>query len=281
MAEWLFFGFLQRALAAGILAACLCGVLGFFVVLRRLAFIGVGISHAALGGVALGVLLGVEPLAAAAAFAAFAAWSIGRIGRIGRLHEDTAIGVVFSAAMALGVLLLSVSLEFQSDLLSYLFGNILAVTQTDLWLLGAMGLLVLVAVALLFKELLFVAFDEEVAEASGLPVRLLHHFLLTALALTVVVAMRVIGLILVEALLVIPAAAAFQLARRYPAMLVLSVALAIVGTVGGLVGSYQWNVPAGASIVLVLAALFALALVAGRLRTQLGRIDASPLPPAN
>lgn len=264
VSDWLSFGFLQRALAAGVLAACLCAVLGFFVVLRRLSFVGVGISHAALGGVALGVLLGVEPLVAAALFAAVTAWSIGQIGRIGRLHEDTAIGVLFSAAMAFGVVLLSFSVQFQSDLLGYLFGNILAVTPADLWLLGSMGALVLLAVVLLFKELLFVAFDAEVAEASGLPVQLLHHFLLTALALTVVVAMRVVGLVLVEALLVIPAAAAYQLAPGYSSMLALSVVFAVAGTIGGLVCSYYWNVPAGATIVLVLAAFFAFALTARR-----------------
>ncbi|GBD25649.1 Manganese transport system membrane protein MntB [bacterium HR30] len=156
-------------------------------------------------------------------------------------------------------------------MLSYLFGNILAVTPTDLWLLGGMGTLVLLSVALLFKELLFAAFDEEVAEASGLPVRLLHHFLLTAMALTVVVAMRVVGLILVEALLVIPAAAAYQLARGYASMLALSVALALIGTVTGLGCSYRWNVPAGATIVLVLAALFALALATRWVRGHAAR----------
>ncbi|MCX8071022.1 MAG: metal ABC transporter permease [Candidatus Binatia bacterium] len=264
MADWLTYGFLQRALVASLLAACLCGVLGFFVVLRRLSFIGVGISHAALGGVALGVLCGVEPLLAAAGFAAATAWSIGQVGRLGRLHEDTAIGVLFSAAMALGVVLLSLSTQFQSDLFGYLFGNILAVSTADLWLLGTMATVVLVVVAVLFKELLFAAFDEEVAEASGLPVSMLHHLLLAALALTVVVAMRVVGLILVEALLVIPAAAAYQLARGYVSMLSWAVAIAALGSIGGLLCSYQWNIPAGATIVLLLAAFFTLALVARR-----------------
>ncbi|GIW44932.1 MAG: ABC transporter [Candidatus Binatia bacterium] len=268
MADWLAYGFLQRALVAGVVAAVLCGALGFFVVLRRLAFIGVGISHAALGGVALGVLLGVEPSVAAAVFAAATAWSIGWLGEAGRLHEDTAIGVLFSAAMALGILLLSFSTEFQSDLFGYLFGNILAVSPADLWLLGGMAVAVLVGLAVLFKELLFVAFDEEVAEASGLPVEFLQRFLLTAIALTVVVAMRVVGLVLVEALLVIPAAAAYQLARGYAGMLAWAVTLALAGTLAGLACSYRWNVPAGASIVLFLAGLFAFTLGVRRLRRK-------------
>lgn len=266
MTDWLTYGFLQRALLAGLVASCLCGVLGFFVVLRRLSFIGVGISHSALGGVALGVLLGIEPVVAAAVFAALVAWSIGWLGTAARLHEDTAIGVMFSAAMALGVILLSFSTQYQSDLLSYLFGNILAVSRSDVWLLVGMAAVVLAGTALVFKELLFAAFDEEVARASGLPVQFLDYFLLTALALTVVVAMRVVGLVLVEALLVIPAAAAYQLARGYKGMLAWAVALASGGTVLGLVSSYQWNTPAGATIVVVQTVLFLLALASRRVR---------------
>lgn len=268
MSDWLAYGFLQRALIAGVLAASLCGVLGFFVVLRRLSFIGVGVAHSALGGVAIGVVLGIEPMLAAAVFAALVAWSIGWLGTAGRLHEDAAIGVLFSAAMALGVVLLSVSLQYQSDLFGYLFGNILAVSTRDVCWLAAMASAVLFATALVFKELLFAAFDEEVARASGLPVGALHAFLLGAIALTVVVAMPVVGLVLVEALLVIPAAAAYQIARGYKQMLTWAVALASSGTVLGLLASYAWDTPAGATIVLLEAAFFGVALTVRRWQTR-------------
>src|SRR2546428_1044541 len=162
MAELLTYGFMQRALIAGVLVGLLCGVLGFFVVLKRLSFIGVGISHSAFGGIAIGILLGVEPLMAAAVFSTVVAWAIGWLSRKGRLHEDTAIGILFSSAMALGVVLISLSSAYQVDLFGYLFGNILAVSPRDLWLLGGIVAVVLGGIGLLFKELLFLTFDEEV-----------------------------------------------------------------------------------------------------------------------
>lgn len=264
MIDLLSYGFMQRALAAGLLAGILCGVLGFFVILKRLSFIGVGISHSALGGIAIGVLLGVEPLGAAAVFATLVAWGIGWLSRRGRLHEDTAIGILFSSAMALGVVLISTSKGYQVDLFGYLFGNILAVSPRDLWILGGIAVVALGVVALLFKELLFLAFDEEVAHASGLPVGVLNLVLLTCLALAIVAAIRVVGLVLVEALLVIPAAVGYQLTRSYRTMMALSVATAVIASTLGLFLSYALDAAAGATIVLVLAALFAGALVVAR-----------------
>lgn len=266
MVELLGYGFMQRALVAGVLVGLLCGVLGFFVVLKRLAFIGVGISHSAFGGIAIGVLLGVEPLLAAAAFATLVAWAIGWLSRSGRLHEDTAIGILFSSAMALGVALISLSNAYQVDLFGYLFGNILAVSSGDLWLLAGIAALVLATIGLLFKEMLFLAFDEEVAQASGLPVTLLYFLLLSCLALAVVAAIRVVGIILVEALLVIPAAIGYQLARGYRGMLGLSVGAAVLSALCGLFVSYFLNVAAGATIVLLLTLLFVCALAVRRHR---------------
>jgi zinc transport system permease protein len=266
MAEMLGYAFMQRALVAGILAGLLCALLGFFVVLKRLSFIGVGISHSAFGGVAIGVLLGIEPIFAAALFSIIIAWAIGWLSRKGRLHEDTAIGILFSSAMALGVALISLSTTYQVDLFGYLFGNILAASPRDLWVLAGITLAVFTAISLLFKELLFIAFDEEVARANGLPVTPLNFLLLTCLALTVVAAMRVVGLILVEALLVIPAAIGFQLARGYRGMFWISAASAVAAAVAGLLISYVFNVAAGATIVLVLALLFAVALAVARHR---------------
>jgi zinc transport system permease protein len=266
MIDLLGYSFMQRALLAGVLAGLLCGVLGFFVVLRRLSFIGVGISHSAFGGIAIGIVLGVEPLVAAAVFATLVAWGIGWLSRAGRLHEDASIGILFSSAMALGVALISLSHTYQVDLFGYLFGNILSVSSGDLWLLAAIALLVLAGIGLLFKELLFVAFDEEVARASGLPVTALSFLLLTCLALAVVAAIRVVGIILVEALLVIPAAIGYQLAQGYRAMLCIAVLSAVLSAVAGLFVSYFFNVAAGATIVLVLTLVFGLAVAVARNR---------------
>jgi zinc transport system permease protein len=268
MVELLTYGFMQRALIAGVVVGLLCGVLGFFVVLKRWSFIGVGISHSAFGGIAIGVLIGVDPLIAAAIFAPLVAWGIGWLSRTGRLHEDTAIGILFSSAMALGVALISLSSAYQVDLFGYLFGNILAVSSRDLWMLTGIAFAVLAAIGLLFKELLFLAFDEEVARANGLPITPLYFLLLTCLALSVVAAMRVVGLILVEALLVIPAAIGYQLARGYRTMLCLSASSAVLSAIAGLFVSYFLNMAAGATIVLVLALLFCLALAWGRNRRR-------------
>lgn len=262
--EMLSYGFMQRALAAGVLVGLLCGVLAFFVVLRRLSFIGVGISHSAFGGIAIGVLTGLDPLLLAAIVCTLVAWGIGWLRRRGRLHEDTAIGILFSSVMALGIALISLSHDYQVDLFGYLFGNILAVAPGDLALLLGATVLVLVVVGVLFKALLFVAFDEEVARANGLPVDMLQYVLLTCLAIAVVAAMRVVGIILVEALLVIPAATGFQLTRGYRAMLAVSVTTATLAAVVGLYLSYMLNVAAGAMIILVASALFFAALAVGR-----------------
>jgi zinc transport system permease protein len=264
LTEMLSYGFMQRALAAGVLVGLLCGVLAFFVVLRRLSFIGVGISHSAFGGVAVAVLTGLDPLLLAAVVCTLVAWSIGWISRRGRLHEDAAIGILFSSVMALGVALISASRDYQVDLFGYLFGNILAVAPRDLWLLVGATVVVLAVVGVLFRPLLFVAFDEEVARASGLPVDALQYVLLTCLAIAVVAAMRVVGIILVEALLVIPAAIGYQLARGYRTMLAVSVAAATGSAVVGLWLSYLLNVAAGAMIILVASGLFFVALAVGR-----------------
>jgi len=266
MTELLSYGFMQRALVAGMLVGLLCGVLGFFVILKRMSFVGVGISHSAFGGIAVGVLLGIEPLLAAAVFATLVAWGIGWLSRSGRLHEDTSIGILFSSAMALGVALISLSRTYQVDLFGYLFGNILSVSPSDLWLLAGIAFVVLSLIALLFKEFLFLAFDEEVARASGLPVSALWFLLLTCLALSVVAAIRVVGIILVEALLVIPAAIGYQLARGYRTMLCVSVLSAVAAVIAGLFISYFFNIAAGATIVLTLTVLFFLALLTARAR---------------
>jgi len=268
MTEMLGYGFMQRALVAGVLVGLLCGVLGFFVVLKRMSFVGVGISHSAFGGIAIGVLCGVDPLLAAAVFATLVAWAIGWLSRAGRLHEDVSIGILFSSAMALGVALISLSRSYQVDLFGYLFGNILSVSPGDLWLLGGLSVVVLGTVVLLFKELLFLSFDEEVARASGLPVTALWYLLLTCLALAVVAAIRVVGIVLVEALLVIPAAIGYRLARGYRMMICLSILSAVAAAIVGLFISYFLNVAAGATIVLTLTVLFGVALVYKRPVTQ-------------
>lgn len=266
MTDFLSFGFLQRALITGVFLGVTCAVLAFFVVLRRMAFVGVGLSHAALGGVAAGVVSGLPPLPAAAVFTVGVAWVIGWLGDRSEISEDTAIGVFFPTAMALGVLLISLSPRYQQDLLGYLFGNILSVRPGEVLPMAAFSVATLGLLGYWFKEFLFIGVDEDAARAAGLPVTPLRYLLLTLLALTIVAAMRLVGIVLVSAFLVIPAATGQALARSLRGMLGLSVASALLSVAGGLWLSWLWDLPSGASIVLLSAALFFAAVAAGRLR---------------
>jgi zinc transport system permease protein len=266
MIEFFASGFVQRALITGILLGVSCAVLAFFVVLRRMAFIGVGISHAALGGVALGVVLGIPPVLAATVFSVGVAWVIGWMGSRGQVSEDTAIGVFFPTAMALGVALLSLSPTYRQDLMGYLFGSILSVRTVDVWVLAALATVALAILALFFKEFLFLGVDEEAARAAGVPAEALRYVLLTLLAVIIVASMKLVGSVLVSAFLVIPAATGQAVAGSSRGMLGVAVGSALVSVVGGLWISWLWNLPSGASIVLLSAALFFLALVVGRVR---------------
>jgi zinc transport system permease protein len=263
VSEFLSYGFIQRALLTGVLLAVTCAVLAFFVVLRRMAFIGVGISHAALGGVALGVVLGLPPVPVAAAFSVVVAWVIGWVSARGKISEDTAIGVFFPTAMALGVALISFSPTYRQDLVGYLFGNILSLSVEDVWGVAFLSLASLTVLGVLFKDFLFWGVDEEGARAAGLPTTLLRYLLLTLLAVTIVAAMKLVGIVLISAFLVIPAATGQAAAGSMRGMLVLAVLSAVVAVLGGLWLSWLWDLPSGASIVLLAAVLFFLALLVG------------------
>lgn len=256
MTAILAYGFMQRALIAGTLIGIVCAVIGVYVVLRGMAFIGAGIAHAAFGGVALGFFLGINPTLSAVVFCTLVGWGIAAVARTRAVREDTAVGIFFAATMAFGVLLIGLSRGYNVELFSYLFGSILAVTPTDLWVTLTLSVVVLSAVGLFYKELLFLTFDEEMAAVAGIPVRPLYFLLVTLIALTVVVAIKVVGIVLVSALLVIPAAAAWQLAYRPHTMMALSVAFGILSTLGGLGLSYVLDTASGATIVLLATTLF-------------------------
>lgn len=260
MAEMLSLGFMQRAILAGLLIGLLCSAVSFFVYLKRLSFAGVGISHSALGGLAIGLLTNTNPVFVAAIFSTLVAWGTGATSRRGEVHEDAAIGIFFSSAMALGVALIGMYRGYAADLFSFLFGNILAVTVSDLWILAVVAAVVLAAITLLFKDLIALCFDEEVACASGLPVSALYYTLLTIIAVTVVVSVKVVGVVLASALLVIPAATGFELAGNYRGMIVVAILAGILSSLGGLWLSYALDLASGATIVLLASAMFFLTL---------------------
>ncbi len=255
---------MQRALAAAVGVGLVCGGLGFFVVLRGLAFAGVGISHAAIGGIAIGLLVGVSPLWSGAVFAVATAVAIAWTRRRSALSQDTVIGVFFTGAMALGLALVSLRRGAQQDLFGFLFGNVLAISGAELAVLGVLGVAVLATLALTFREHLFVAFDDEIAGAYGHPVARLETLLLVLLAVTVILGVRLVGVLLIEALLVVPAATAALWSADFRGQLATSMVLGAASGLAGLALAYQLDLAAGATIALVTVALFLVSLVRRR-----------------
>ncbi len=263
MSELLDLPFMQRALVAGCVVGFLASYFGVFVVQRRLSFLGAGLAHAAFGGVALGLLLQTEPLWIAVPFTIIVALGINWI-RVGTgLTGDTAIGIVFAVAVALGVVFLSLRETYTADAFTYLFGSILAVTPADLWI----TLAVAVAAAAswpMWSRWAYATFDAELARADGLAIGRDDYLLSVLLAVTVVVAVKVVGILLVAAFLVIPAASARLLSATFSRMTVLSVGLGIVSAVAGLFLSYWLDMPSGATIILVQAAAFVVTALLAR-----------------
>lgn len=261
MIEMLSFAFMQNALAAAVMVGLLCSFVSFFVVLKRLSFLGVGISHSALGGIAIGLVSGLNPVLTGSIFAMAVAVLTGHISRNTRINEDTVIGIFFSSGMALGIGIISVSGGYYPELFSLLFGNILAVSGQDLIILGAATVSVIAFLAVFLKELIAISFDEEMAVATGLPVGKILFGLMAAMGLTIMVSVQIVGIVMASALLVIPAATGYRLSVNYRQMLAISLAVSLTGCVGGLVISYYLNVPSGASIVLTMTALFFLSFL--------------------
>ena len=250
MIEMLSYDFMQRAFIAGILIGILCSLISFFVVLKRLSFIGVGISHSAFGGVALGTLIGVNITFTALLFSMSMAGFTGFFSKKGKLHEDTAIGIIFSVTMALGIIFVGLAKGYNSELFGYLFGSILSVTNTDIWIILVLGLLVISTIILLFKEFLYISFDEEMAVVQGIPVGFLYYLLLFLIAITIVISIKIVGIILISALLVIPGASAKLICFNFKKMIFLSVIFSIASVIFGLLISYFFNLASGATIVL-------------------------------
>ncbi len=269
--EPLAFQFFQRALIASVLAGVVCAVVGSYVVLKGLAFIGDAIAHAAFPGVVVAFMVGA-PYAIGGGIAAFlTAVSIGWISRRARIRLDTAIGVVFAGTFALGILLYSSIQGFVGDLFGFLVGNVLAISAGDLVGLIVLGSGVLIVVLLLWKELLYSTFDPLGAAASGLPVPALEYLFLGLVAVTIVVSLQAVGIILVVAMLVTPAATAQQLTVRFTRLLWLAMAIGAATAVAGLYLSYWFDVASGATIVLVQTIVFLAALLLSARQRLSGR----------
>lgn len=257
------YGFMQRGMLAALMVGIVCAVMGAFVVLKGLAFIGDAVSHAAFPGLVIAFMLGIPLYVGGSVAAVGTALAIGWVARHSGLRFDTAVGVLFAGTFAFGVMLLSTIKGYTGDLLGYLLGNVLGISQGDLIQLAVLGIGVLAIVGLLRKELLYATFDPLGAAASGLRVGPLEYLLLALLGVTIVVGIQAVGIILVVAMLVTPAATAQLLVARFDRLMLVAVGLAIVSVVAGLYTSFYWNLAAGATIVMFETLMFALALLLG------------------
>ena len=264
MPEFLEYGFMQRALAAGAVTALICPAIGVFLVPRRLSLIADTLAHVALAGVGLGLLVGVSPLRGALVVTLAGALGMEYLRGRKALPGDAALAVFLSGGFALAVVLISLARGFNADLFAILFGSILTVTALDIWLISALGAVVGVALLLFYRPLLAVTLDEDLARTSGVAVGPLNLMLTVLTALTTVVAMRMVGVLLVSAMIVIPTLTAFRLARSFRQALGLAIAAGLAAVVIGLVAAYYLALAAGGAVVLAALLLFALAALARR-----------------
>ncbi len=256
LSEPLVYQFMQRGLLASVIVGVLCAVMGTYVVLRGMAFLGDAMAHAILPGVAIAYLLQGNLLVGAGVAAVIVALSIGLFSREGMVKEDTAIGILFAAALSLGVALISSMQTYAVDLSHILFGNVLGVSPSDLWMIGILSFVILLMVALFFKQFLVISFDPVLAATLRLPAELLRNLMLVLLALTVVVSLQTVGVSLAAAMLVTPAATAYLLTRRLLPMMLVSALIGALSSVIGLYLSYYLNIVSGSTIVLTATAFF-------------------------
>jgi zinc transport system permease protein len=261
------FEFFRNAVIAGMISSVVCGIIGSYVVVKRLVSMSGGLAHAAFGGIGLGYFLGIDPVAGAVGFTTGIALLIGVIREKLSQQVETLVGAVWAAGMALGILFIALAPGYAPDLFGFLFGNILLIPTGDLIVMSLLALVICVVVGLGFNQLMAVTFDEEYARVMNLPVTALILLLLLLIALTVVVLIRVVGIILVIALLTLPAAVAREFTQSIRAMMVVSIIFAAACSLGGLFLSYALDVPSGATIILLAAAGYGLALIRVRLRS--------------
>ncbi len=256
MLEIFQYQFMQRALIAAVLVSIACGVVGSYVVIKRIVSLSGAISHAAFGGVGLGYFLGINPVLAAIPFSIISAMAIGGVRQITNISEDTGIGILWSVGMAIGVIFINLTPGYAPDLFSYLFGSILTVNNTDLYIMLILDLIIITTVYLFRREFLAVSFDEEFSKVIGLHSLLIYMLLLALVALSVVVLIKVVGVILLIALFTIPAAISKQYTYNLRKLMILATVVGIILTSVGLILSYIFNLASGATIVMVLAAAF-------------------------
>lgn len=266
MIEALQFEYMQNALMAAFLGSIACGIIGTYVVVKKIGYISGGIAHASFGGLGLGYMLGVDPLLCLLPFSLLSAWIIGIISKKANVSEDTAIGIIWTAGMALGVIFIGLTPGYVPDLFSYLFGNILTVPRTDIYIMGGLDLFIILSVSIFYREFLAISFDEEYTRASGIHTMFFYLFLLSLVAITVVMLIKIVGIIMVIALLTIPSSIAKQHTTNLRPMMFSSVLLGIVLTTCGLWASYVLDLASGATIIILLVIAFVISTIIKKIK---------------
>lgn len=267
------YGFMQNAVLAALLASISCGIIGSYVVAKRMVFISGGITHASFGGVGLAYFLGINPLIGALAFSILSALGIRVASRYGEIREDSAIGILWSLGMALGIIFIFMTPGYSPNLMTYLFGSILTVTGSDLLLMLMLAVITVLIFTVFYRIILYVAFDEEYARSHKIPVELVNNLLLILISLAIVFNIRVIGIILVISFLSIPQSIANLLVFDMRKIMLLSVIISFAGSFIGLWLSYFWNIPAGATIISVFVAIYLFVRLIQWMVARLNRIS--------
>lgn len=258
------YGFIVRGFEAGLIVACVAPLIGMFLVLRRYSLIADTLSHVSLAGIALGFLFNVNPLLTALGSTLFASLGIERLRDSKRVYGESALALFLSGSLALAVVLLSLSNGFNASLFNYLFGSIVTVTANDVLIIGIVSAIVIIALFAFFKPLLYVTFDEEAAQVSGMPTRFLNLALILLAALTVSVAIPIVGVLLIAALMVIPVIAALQWKRGFTGTIIIAEVVSILSVLAGIIASFYLNLATGGTIVLIMLFAFAVSLFANR-----------------
>jgi len=256
--ELLQYTFFQHALLGSLFTCIACGIAGTYIVSRRLVFISGGITHASFGGLGLGFYLGINPVFSAMIFSIASAFGIEWLSKKQGIREDSAIASVWAFGMALGVICIFLTPGYAPNISAYLFGNILTITQTDIWIIGTIALLLVLVFSFFLNTILYTAFDREFAQTKGIPVALIEHLMMLAIAVTIVASIRLIGIMMLLSLLTVPQMTANIFTSRFKNILVCSCLIGIIGCFSGLFLSYYLNVPSGAAIIFIQVILFLL-----------------------
>ncbi|MFW6019608.1 MAG: metal ABC transporter permease [Bacteroidales bacterium] len=271
MSNLLEFGYLTNSLLAAIFAAISCGLIGTYIVSRRIVFVSGGLTHASFGGIGIGHFIGINPIIGAAVFSVLAALGIEIFSNRRLVRQDSVIAMLWSLGMALGIIFIFITPGYAPNLMSYLFGSILTVSSLDILFLGGLSLVSIIVFSVMYKVILYVSFDEDFARTRNLPVQTVKYLMISLVALAIVFNIRVVGIILVLSLLTVPQSIVSLFTNKYHKIMIFSVLTGLVGTLTGLAAAWYLNIPSGATIVFVLVIMFALASGAKYMRSHATR----------